>query len=117
MPRLKVLDGTGSGALPEPIGDEQGKIEAARGQALIRNGLLMELFDPKGNQFDPDSGIQRFEEVSFLLKCVFEVRIVAECDAERGHRSSGCIPNDGQKLGLRDNRSIQVHATLSNSKR
>jgi len=45
--------------------------------------------NPDGDQFDPRSGMVRFEEVSFFPESVLEVSIVADGDAQIAHSISG----------------------------
>lgn len=91
MPGMEVFDRVLGDTLCEPVGAEQREVELPGPQAAALNGSVIEIVNAERDQLHHDASIDGFKKMSFFLKGVLKVRIVAECNAERGHRTSGTI--------------------------
>ena len=84
LPMMEVFKRPGGVGLSEPVGYEQGKIEAAVVKTAFGDGGVVELVNADRDQLDRRSGMTIFKEPRFLGKCVFKVQ--HSC----GERYAGC---------------------------
>jgi len=89
LPGMQVLKRTSGVGFSEPIGHEQGEIKAAVAKSRFSDGSVVELVNSDGDELDFRFGVMLFEEAGFFSESIFEIRVIAEKDAQAAHAASG----------------------------